>query len=381
VQAFARRLIAVGILGFAATAVFADGLRFVLATGLQFWRVQWLAHWSAIALLPLTLAAVWQQAAPQGGKRRAIALAAVALLGMPAGRYSAAFAAPLAMGLFLAWPSLDQKVTPIWRELAFWVLPTAVVIAYLRFLQSLWPRTTDADPYQYAMLLLHPLPMSILGLVATWMFWRHGRKPVPALGAVMLAVLLLGFGVANWDRRDATKKLLEDVAYDPNPFGVHLEPGRQVYWYENLLAPWLLLHHPSYWNGLQGAGLLFNRATAQAFHEREQVTQLLMFQGALCQLLNGLERNSERCQPDTQLFKNICRHSDRVGYVVAPFRLEAPPLGTWYVPPAVPTDLPTVYRLYTCDTLLRIDSSAPTDSGTHQPAAERISSVPTARNP
>lgn len=347
---FSSLLLFVGLSLFLAAAIFAEAARLVFPTSLQLWRVQWLVHWTALGLLPASFLALLRKPAPDGGLHRAILLLGVAFLGMPAGKYSAAIAAPIAMLVFVAWPALNKRTTPAWRSLAFWAIPIAVGIAYVRFLISLWPNLSTEHADRFVLLLLHPLPLSVAAFGFWWIHSKHffSHRTRITVAAIFSASLLI-FSLTTWDQRSTWSRVVENNVFDPNPFGVKLADDKQVYWYHDLLLPWLTLRRASYWNGYQAAGLLFNRGTAAAFNDRERVTQLIEFQGQICSMLNTLENDRNRCFPEVELFTRLCNHSDTLGYVVVPFNLPLQALGTWHIPKLSDTDREVTYRLYSCE--------------------------------
>lgn len=365
----ARALLAAFVMAFTLNWVFAEGLRYVFITGVQLWRVHWLLHWFAMATLPISLWMLWRMRAPEGGWQRTFLLLAVALLGAPAGAYSAALAVPMAIGIYMSWPVLNARVAPMWRAAAFWTIPVAVVIAYLRFAVLLWPGLTKNDLDSLSgpiVLLLHPLPLIFMVGTIGWWYqtrghsWASHSPRLIAVSALAASVGFFTFAAQVWDQRDSWSRALETHRYEPNPFGVELAADKQVYWYQELITPWLLLHRPSFWNGLQGAGLLFNRGTAQAFAEREKSVGLIEFQGQICNLLIGLSQKKQDCAPETTLLAELCqRHTQRLGYIVMPFVLETPPLATWHVDAISPTDRAVTYRLYSCDSLMAAFPSPP----------------------
>lgn len=376
-QRVARALLTAFVFAFALDVVFAEGLQFVLVTGVQFWRVHWLLHWFAMASLPISLWVLWGSRAPEGGWQRAVLLLGVALLGAPAGAYSAALAVPMAIGIYMAWPLLNARVAPMWRAAAFWIIPVAMLIAYLKFAVLLWPGLSKNPLDSLSgpiVLLLHPLPLIVMVSTIGWWYRTRGRSWVRrsprliAVSALAASVGFFAFAAQVWDQRGSWSRALENHRYDPNPFGVELAEGKQVYWYQELVTPWLLLHRPSFWNGLQGAGLLFNRGTAQAYVEREKSVGLIEFQGQICNLLIGLSQKKQDCAPETSLLAELCqRYAQRLGYIVMPFDLGIPPLATWRVDALSTTDRAVDYRLYSCDSLVEAFPPVPQPAATQPP--------------
>ncbi len=130
-KSLAKALLAATLLGFTASLLLADGLRLVLPTGLQLWRVQWLLHWFAVASVPYLVHRYWAHEGHQSV--RAWLLITVASFGMarPDNNYSVALGATT-IGLFVLWPRISKQISRPVRIALLIALPTALTISVIK---------------------------------------------------------------------------------------------------------------------------------------------------------------------------------------------------------------------------------------------------------
>ena len=209
----------------------ADLLHSVLLTGLQVWRVLWIAHLLALLCMPLVFTPLWRQG-PEG-RLQALAWALAAL---------AINAAWAQSWVFVLWallmhhacrrpPGLAPRMTRLAlgaTALTMLGLSAAIAASRLRALELagsrfdsglLWVATT--------------LPSLSLPLVAALLLaWTTGRRAL-ALGCALILVLAGGL---NWDRRSDWIRHLEAAPVGHHPFAALIPPHAQVYWPDNLPA-------------------------------------------------------------------------------------------------------------------------------------------------
>lgn len=349
-QLMAAVLVATTLL-FAATALGADLLRLRLPTQLQLWRVHWIAHLLAQAMLPWLAWTLWQR----GGFWR---VSAASLgLAVASTQVDAGYAAP-ALSLWLlttalAWRARRQSSSTLVGVLVSIILLCAVGVTALQAASALeqigWTSPTQALGAQAARLLVTPPVAAMLfaALLALGARGRAGRRV-----ALLFSMLLLAGAFATWDRR-SDMALAIDTQLRPLPaFAERIPPHATVYWPGHLAATWALLERPSFFSGQQGAGLLFNRDTAliygprySAFRRIEKATEDCM-QGAFLAQDPVVLADCEL--PSRERLEEICqaRGAEAPDYLVVRGHPWPTPLAQWQLPAR--RDPPATYALYAC---------------------------------
>ena len=349
-QALARALLFATALGFTCSLVFADLLGMVLPTGLQLWRIQWLLHWLAMASVPLLLYMNYKRDGAWG-VRGWLLLAAVAL-GVPSSATGlSAFAIWILVPLYVFWPALAPKVSPTIRRLILVAIPLALGILLVKHGIQTASRFTQLGGLREALrpefvILAHPLVAGALVAAALRLYGLHGRWR-----SILLLLLIPMFAhvAAQWDRRSIWTSYVESARYEPKLFGFELEPGAQVFWAEELVAPWLILHRPSYFSQFQTAGILFNRRTAEEAVKRKDAMTLLEFQLSTCRLMNALNKSEESCLIDISAITDACAKSaGGLDYLVLDNAFKDRVLGSWEIKGGLKGDRPITYNLYRC---------------------------------
>lgn len=174
-----------------------------------------------------------------------------------------------------------------------------------------------------------------------------------------ILVIALVHAIGVWDRRIQWTKNIEAGQYSSDVFGVEISPASQVYWENELVAPWLVLNRPSFFNSQQSSGMAFNRGNAAEIVRRESLLGPLFMQSQICQLVNALNGN-EDCMVDEVQIKRICENHAGPDYLVLTSRLAAPPRGTWVITGGHKGDRDITYHLYKCmDFAGKLRSTAP----------------------
>ncbi len=350
----ARALLLTLLVGFVASLVLVDGLGLVFPTGLQLWRVQWLVHWFAVASIPFSLVQLSRDA-----ESRSIRLGlfvAIVAMGLPSGGLAPSpLAVLILIPLFVFWPRLRPAVGPKMQRLLAWSIPAVQGLGLIKFTLAVFDVFHRFDEAREQvrpefMLLSYPLVSGAL-IFGIWFLHRRyrGRAWWPWLGLGAACVFLL-YAADTWDRRSQWTRYIETAQGVGDVFGVPLKPGGQVFWYRELEAPWLILRRPSYFNGHQMSGLLFNRGTAEEGARREDLFKLMEFQIGLCRIMNTLNNSTDSCAIDEELVTQACEGSaGQLSYLVLDNALKVPALGSWRIKGGgIRGDDDVTYYLYQC---------------------------------
>ena len=271
---------AVGLmLGVGASLLLVDGLGLVLPISLQTWRVQWLAHWIAIA----ALAALLFRDLRARDTGRALLLALTAHLAWG----ETALGWLVMAALYLTWPHLVAAPRARLRAPLAFVFGLMLAFLLTSHISNEFHWFAEAgyrlDAYAFDLRVL-VLPTVALGLPLLGLrLWdRGGNVPRTLLFAVVLVPILV-LAAWRWDSRTDTIRQFEAAAFRPDIFGVQLPPGAQVFWEpESLVGAWLVMQRPSYFSGSQLAGQMFNRDTFETGKARRTRMTPLMEEGARC---------------------------------------------------------------------------------------------------
>lgn len=346
----ARAVLFAAILCFLCSLLFVDVFHFVLPTGLQLWRIQWLLHWLAMASVPYLIHKSYLGCGAMGV--RVWLLVTIVILGVPfGGTGSAAVAIWILIPLYLGWPRLESQANPTIRRIVLIAIALALSIVLLRHGFLVYAKFSQGGNLRDVMrpefaVLTHPLVAGavifmIMKLYLSQARWRS-----------MLVILLLPaltHAAVEWDRRSTWTRYIESARNDSKLFGFELEPGAQVLWVDELVAPWLILHRPSYFNTHQTAGLLFNRDTAQEAFNRQTALKKFNFQFEICRLMNGLNQSEDSCTIDVGAVTELCSDSaGKLNYVVLDTKLQKPSAGSWKIRGGLKGDRDITYHIYPC---------------------------------
>lgn len=338
-------------LGLGASFLLVDVLHLVLPTGLQLWRVHWLAHWFAIS----ALVAILFHHVSQRDFGRALVLVLMAQLAW--GETTFGWVAMLA--LYLSWPLMIRPPRERLAPLLSWIL--AAVLAFLLFshVSNEW-KWFSASGYQ---LDLYPLDLRILifpaislGLPLLGLFlWSRS----PKVGRLFLfwfaLVPALAFAAHAWDARRSESLPFEITANHTDIFGPALPEGAQVLWIpENLVANWLILHRASYFSNSQLSGQMFNRETARIGNLRLNKIQPLLLSSQRCLRDTPTPELLSQCQIDSPALRAACAHGETMppDFIVMTHHQPQRSRGRWIVVNPVTHQIANTYYLYSCDDLL-----------------------------
>ena len=354
-------------LGITASLILVDGLHLALPAGLQLWRVQWLAHWLAMAGVATILYRDFHERA----HARGLLLALTALLVWMAGGWAWM---PLA-ALYAAWPVLFRQgrhsgLLPLLTGLfAFGLVGMLAAHAASEWiLFKLAHYRLDLYPLDRRMLAF-PLIALALPLLGVLLWQRIGPRMRWGLLTCALCPLAL-IAALRWDSRPPLNMALEQHAFQPDVFGVPLPLDAQVYWdTDTLLGTWLVLHRASYFNRAQMAGIVFNRETSLDVRVRIDRMLPLIRESLGCEDRSRPREEREGCNISNASLRRACEPGAIPGpdYLILPYVQQQPVLGTWIIRDPVTGEPAATYRLHSCGDVMRSLGSAEAQHGTGRP--------------
>jgi hypothetical protein len=298
------------------------------------WRAHWVLHVLAILLAPAAAFALWQRG--RGARIAAACVMASCCFGRAELPASAALAA-----LALVLETAERRVPGWMSERGLRIALVAVAAAaacgllfdmqaklpleYLRGAALGW---RDYIPALASLGVLLPL-------AAVWWLFAHSRF---APAAAFAAALGLAAGVAVWDGRVSWSRFVEQ---DPAPvaaFRQALPPGAQVFWPAPSSPAWLVLRRPNWFSVDQGAGIVFNRATAIEYAARGQVALDLRVASTDCIMAAG------RCSIAPRRARAVCSRADAPDYLVLDGRIRGVPA----IEDFLGSERPHTVYLYAC---------------------------------
>lgn len=353
-QVFAKAVFWALICSCLASIVLADLLRLAFMTSLQLWRVQWVAHWFAMAALPLLAWSIYNR---EYGRERFLLLVACVVWAIPAGQVSPSpWLVTLVIPLFVFWGALVRHARPAFSRamIAFVALGLVLglVLMIVTTVAAFLKRGADLGSFRLdSMLLGHPLVLVML-LLGGGRAWARAGGAFKGVLLCGLSVLFI-YSIYSWDSRGVWNRYVEERTGESNPFGVQLERGAQVYWEKELLAPWLLLRRASYFSEEQQAGLLFERKTAEEAYRRKLILQRLAVQADLCSAVGAVTGQPDGCSLDIYAVRDMCISAGHeLSYIVLQTELPVPELGQWMVPKHKKDGQDVTFHLYSCSGVL-----------------------------
>jgi hypothetical protein len=340
-----RRLVVaiavIGVTGVAASWIAVDQLDNALVAGLQLWRTHWLLHFFAIVLVPVAAAGLWRSG---NAARAAAACLAVSCCFGRAELPAAGLLAVLAVILDAAerrWPHRMGETT---LRLLLLSIACAASVGLVFEVQSRLPssygamRSSSWTDYVHAAASVGGLlPLAALLWLASW-----SRFTVFAVCSAAAAFVL---SMAAWDARVPWSRFIEEASAHANPFRDAVAPGAVVFWPGPHGRVWLVLGRQSWFSVDQGAGIVFNRATAIEYARRKLASSELQSAIENCAMAGH-----PACRIDARPGRELCERRDAPDYLVLNARIDGHAAIEWHLPAEIGPDRQSLF-LYSCRVL------------------------------
>jgi len=323
------------------------------------WRVDWLLHWLAISSMPSLLYFQFRRDGAVGV--RFWSLLVIMFLGTQ-NRMAPemVFVVYALIPVFIFWPKIETQVGRGFRIGLLGSMPMALLIAtckaevqiYHRYMEIL--KSGGSAAWHYAAL---SNPLIFCGFIFL-LFYSY--RQFPRLKYVFLFLIFSGawYSLSIWDHRSDWTRAIEGVSGEGREFGVDIEPGAQVFWSNETLAPWLVLHRANYFSTAQTAGVLFNRGTAAEVMRRGVVINQLNQGVDACKDTINSDTESTSCDLQKLTLKNFCKAAQPdVQYVILDFIASEKYAGSWAVG-ANYQGRDLNYYLYRCSDIISDNSGA-----------------------
>jgi len=315
--------------------------RNILITQLQLWRGLWMVRALAVALTPCLLLTL----ARKGPAGPATACSLACVLSMTNLHWDTAW-------IGMIWPALHlwiwrtrQSVSPFVLRMSVAASTAGLLIVgvYEYFRQRSFPvddvTFLDASAVGIALVVSPLLALAFL----VWLWRAHWRRQPEVVRSTLkyggpgVAILLLLTGCLLWDRRPPLTRYLESHLHSPHPFEEFVPARTAVYWDNSLAAAWFLLKRPSYFSPAQGAGVLFNQATARAWDERHKPFGPIALRRNSCETFTVfLRKLPDGTPPCAALLEHeveaVCRKAPDLQFLVSAELYTRKPLAVWEVP-------------------------------------------------
>jgi hypothetical protein len=319
----------------------------VLLAGLQLWRVLWITHLLALICLPLFVYTHWRK----GSSGRLVAVAGIAALVAAGANFPQAWVLVAWLLATLLLERSGQAISPSLQRIAFGATVASIGVATLVIVVTTLRRvlgTSDSPDVGQAVLVVLATPTVA---IACCFLLNRAIRHLPTWGAAALLGAILALGALHWDQRDPWQRELEASALEEHPFDHYIAPTDQVYWHDALLPTWMMLKRPSFYSDFQGAGLLFNRSTAEEFARRRKVFLGIQLQGELCHVVASIQgAKDEECAPTQDLVDQVCKDPLHPRFMVFPYKMAHGLVDEWTLAPSSrfhPRN-PRTYYLYDC---------------------------------
>jgi len=336
------------LLGIISNLILVDWLHLVLPTGLQLWRIHWLAHWFAMASFSLILLEHWR--AKQWSQAILLILMGQ-LVWCEVNNWSWAGIALV----YLGWPKLNLVIRPRLVALLDIIFGLGLVLLFikqivfeLKFFHD--SNTYYLNAYSVDHYILLCLPTIILGLYFfSITLWNQKNKKKCWLLCFMLLPALL-WGGLQWDSRSNTRIFIDNLVGQSDIFGFQIPKNAQIYWnIDTPILSWYILNRAHYYSHFQVAGQVFNRATAVEGHDRRLRIKDMNKELKACQddTLSVEQKQAchisdvalyKACSPSLPLDKYPPPFPAPPDYIVLPLAQPQTPLGQWL----------DTYYLYSC---------------------------------
>jgi len=332
-----------GVSGICMSIVGADLLSDVLLTGLQTWRTQWLMHWTAMALAPTLMLHLWRSGSHNGRSAALCVLASILCL--------TSFG-PIFLMSGAALLIYFERRAPVGKTIPAAMAALCIALGALLAYRQIAALTAFIGLLGGSIPVQVSRPLSITVVIVLILF--AGLRYLPRLRAlgIVLPAVLLAVVVAGWDQREEWTVYQEDYSAKRDLLWKDtVRADDSVYWYREVRAPWLMMHHANYFSPNQASGVLFNRRTAIELDARSKTTGLLDLQETICRMMNNLNKTETACEPDIVVVKDICTNVDHLSFVVLQSLLPVKPaneLRTGFIQHG----FATTFYLYRCSDIM-----------------------------
>ena len=151
--------------------------------------------------------------------------------------------------------------------------------------------------------------------------------------------------IAAWDARVPWSRFVEQASVHANPFRDAVAPGAVVFWPGPHGRVWLVLNGQSWFSVDQGAGIVFNRATAIEYAMRKFASGELQSAIENCAMAG-----QPACRIDARPARELCERRDAPDYLVLNARIEGHAAIEWRLPPEIGPGRQSLF-LYPCKAL------------------------------
>ncbi len=337
---FAVAAMLAGLGAMAVSYLFVDLGESVFWGKLQIWRTLWIMHWMAMASLPLTLLALW-------GRQENGRVAALLLTVGWMAPFSVAPGLVALMALVIdCWPSHIKVTRSLTR---FLILATGLCAAIIvgQYEMSIF-KSGDLLHRPAELIFSQIFAINILIMLLCIFLWWIAQRQL--LLTLLISVGLVLIALSAWDQRSVWTRALESHPLSQQIWPGIVEPSAKVYWYRDLMAPWVLLGRGNYYTQQQGSGAVFSRGMVLELERRRKLTALLDFQEQICRMMNSLNEKQDSCEPTVEAVQEVCTEA-KIDYIVLQSTLEAKQALASYATGIVENGYEKKFFLYRCAAL------------------------------
>lgn len=322
------------------TLVGTDVLQNVLLTNVQIWRALWIVHWMALAALPIVVARLWRE----GGTSQLVA--GLAVFGFVSRGLAVALDASVVAAALFHYRSRFALGKTLVRVMLCALAAGGSIgwlVGVFKIREYTWASVKpDIDIVLGALSL--PLPLLVLATALTWFGLARRHDPRPA---ALVAMCVLAFSAAVWDRRTPIGAYIESAGPGSHPFSRIVAPDKQVLWNWDLTAVWVLMQRRSYFTSYQHAGQMFSRDTAMELLRRRAAVMFQRSQESACAISNRMQKSDELCRVDPEAIRDVCDKAADLDYIVLETSFRGKWLASW-TPPVEIAGFRPHYYLYDC---------------------------------
>ena len=281
----------------------------VLLSQLQLWRAHWLTHLMALLMLPVLLTNLWDRGAVGRWAACAVVFAMLAVTGNIGAGWLCIVWAGLAL---LALHSGTPVSAGVLRLATIGSVAGSLLITAIMFRSTMYVVSAASDRFGGVGLVQVVVGLTLgaatLGFVVLRGLAARGLPRAIAMAAV---VGLAAAGMASYDQRSDWQRYVENGLEETAlPFAGELAPSAKVYWDGSLIEAWMLMHRGEYYSVEQGAGLLFNRATAAAYMARKRQFAGIDAAREICGTISAFTGantdDPDSCPPSVESIKAVC---------------------------------------------------------------------------